>query len=462
MSNVIPLKPHLKNKIATGIYWFTNDLRVHDNEALAHAANKAESLVCIFIVEPSWFKPNRYGLKTMGASRWRFLHQSLSDLDTALRAIGQSLIVLYESPVDAIATLITQTNANAVFRSANTGYYENQHWQSLRQRYPFIEFEQQSTHTLFSSSPLSIDVNETPPSFSKFRKKTEKLPIQAPHRTLEALPPQPKITAMLRSSTSLPNLDDAHNFEDDRANTYDAFKGGASQAHAHIDRYFQSSLPANYKIVRNALDGFENSTKFSPWLANGCISGRRIIAELTDYETNVEKNDSTYWIKFELLWREYFHWLAAAAQTRLFSLHGIKQTKPLTSFYPERFQRWCSGNTPWPLVNACMKQLNATGFMSNRGRQIVASCLVNELNLDWRYGAAYFEQQLIDYDVASNWGNWQYLAGVGTDSRGKRHFDIAKQTAQYDPESTFIRTWIKGETPSLIDSVDAADWPIAD
>jgi deoxyribodipyrimidine photo-lyase len=96
---------------------------------------------------------------------------------------------------------------------------------------------------------------------------------------------------------------------------------------------------------------------------------------------------------------------------------GIKRLSPLTSYYPERFQKWINGSTPYPLVNACMNELRETGDLSNRGRQIVASCLVNELGMDWRYGAAYFERVLIDYDVASNWGNWQYLAGVGADPR---------------------------------------------
>ena len=109
-----------------------------------------------------------------------------------------------------------------------------------------------------------------------------------------------------------------------------------------------------------------------------------------------------------------------------------------------------------------MNELNNTGFMSNRGRQIVASCLVNELGLDWRCGAAYFEQQLIDYDVASNWANWQYIAGVGADPRGGRHFNIDKQTALYDPEQKFIQKWQGNNTIARTDSIDAADWPIAE
>ena len=107
-----------------------------------------------------------------------------------------------------------------------------------------------------------------------------------------------------------------------------------------------------------------------------------------------------------------------------------------------------------------MNELNSTGYISNRGRQIVASCFVNELRLDWRFGAAYFEQQLIDYDVANNWGNWQYLAGVGADPRSIRHFNLDRQTRQYDPSGAYIMNWTQNQTLNTLDSVDAADWPI--
>jgi deoxyribodipyrimidine photo-lyase len=132
----------------------------------------------------------------------------------------------------------------------------------------------------------------------------------------------------------------------------------------------------------------------------------------------------------------------------------------LSAFYPERFEKWCQGTTPYPLVNACMRELKQTGFLSNRGRQIVASCLVNELALDWRYGAAWFENQLCDYDVASNWGNWQYIAGVGVDPRGGRHFNLQKQTEMYDPKHEYIERWAPGPVIENLDTRDAADWPL--
>ena len=107
-----------------------------------------------------------------------------------------------------------------------------------------------------------------------------------------------------------------------------------------------------------------------------------------------------------------------------------------------------------------------TGYLSNRARQIVASCLVNELSVDWRYGAAWFEEQLIDYDAAVNWGNWQYIAGVGVDPRGGRHFNLDKQAAIYDPEGKYQIRWGSQSdkgclSNQVLDSVDAADWPVS-
>jgi deoxyribodipyrimidine photo-lyase len=121
---------------------------------------------------------------------------------------------------------------------------------------------------------------------------------------------------------------------------------------------------------------------------------------------------------------------------------GISAENPAYDFDAGRFECWCKGETRWPLVNACMQQLNRTGYLSNRARQIVASALINELGLDWRCGAGYFEQRLIDYDVASNWGNWQYIAGVGADPRGGRHFSIEKQTRQFDADGSFVAKWL--------------------
>lgn len=209
---------------------------------------------------------------------------------------------------------------------------------------------------------------------------------------------------------------------------------------------FDSGQVSVYKETRNGLDGWDYSSKFSAWLAHGALSPRQVYSELKRYEREHIENDSTYWLYFELLWREFFYWQQAKHGRNWFRQTGIKGRIPENTPNPHIIKQWQQGQTDNPYVNACMTQLNATGYMSNRGRQWVASYFVNELAQDWRYGAAYFEQQLIDYDVGANWGNWQYLAGVGSDPRGQRQFNLAKQAQMYDPHGEFLALWGEGES----------------
>ena len=223
---------------------------------------------------------------------------------------------------------------------------------------------------------------------------------------------------------------------------------------------FREDAVATYLETRNDLEGQFFASQLSPWLALGCLSVREVASALADYEGQRVHNDSTGHYFSELLWREFFHWRALADGNLLFRRGGLRGRGSLRCFDPRNFARWCAGDTNYPLVNALMHQLVETGFMSNRGRQIAASCLVNELKLDWRYGAAFFEKHLIDYDVSSNYGNWQYIAGVGTDPRGGRHFDIARQASLYDPDGEFTARWDGHRAHQPEFAVDAADWPI--
>lgn len=430
-----------------GLFLFKNDLRVDDNPALARAAAEVDQLICLYCLESRQPPSSLHAPGYLSPQRQTFLFQSLADLHHSLRNLGQRLNFSTESPLDIIPQLITQHDISQIYCSENTGVHENQIWQQLFKRYPMISFTRIASHTLFEQADLPFPLAELPDSFSKFRKWVERLDIKPPIPTLKQLPRSPELSEQwpqipIISSQSM------------------LFDGGERQGLAHLENYFERNLASSYKETRNGLDGMDYSTKFSPWLANGSLSARRIVCRLRNYEHDVEANDSTYWIYFELLWREYYQWYAHRHGKRLFNVSGIKTSKPKTSFYPERFQKWCNGNTPYPIVNACMKQLNSTGYMSNRGRQLVASCFVHELGLDWRYGAAYLEQQLIDYDTASNWGNWQYLAGVGADPRGHRRFDLAKQTNIYDPKRVFIERWDGDNHDDSLDSVDAADWPV--
>lgn len=180
----------------------------------------------------------------------------------------------------------------------------------------------------------------------------------------------------------------------------------------------------------------------STGLSHGTLSVRWLWQQICQFEHQFGVSEHSYWLRFELLWREYFRWQMRKYGTLLFCRPGLGQHPvPKPQDKPEiqqlKFKLWCDGNTGVPLVDANMRVLTTTGLMSNRGRQLVASYLIYDLALDWRWGAAFFEQQLHDFDVASNWGNWAYIAGAGT--APGRYFNQLKQALIYDSDAYFIR-----------------------
>ena len=210
-----------------------------------------------------------------------------------------------------------------------------------------------------------------------------------------------------------------------------------------MDHYFwETKKLSQYKETRNGLIGADYSSKFSAWLAQGCISVRSIYAEVEQYENEIEQNQSTYWLKFELLWRDFFLYTAMRYGNKIFLPGGIKDKDKDWAYQPKKVQQWIEGETGDRFVDANMKELKQTGFMSNRGRQNVASYLVHRLKQDWRVGAAWFESMLIDYDVNSNYGNWIYAAGVGNDPRD-RVFNTQKQAERYDEDGAYREMWNK-------------------
>ncbi|MGY5453504.1 DASH family cryptochrome [Agarivorans sp. MS3-6] len=450
------------------LYWFSEDLRLKDNLVLSDLISRHQSIAFIYLLDPAWLIPNNFQHCLLGAHRLRFIVHSLLDLEQQLARLGHTLHICQGDPVKLIPQWVTRHGINQVACANHVGCYESNTLHVLNRLLPQQFIASEWNNSLFGQNLLEayplFENSLQFESFSKFRNTLEKgrAEVTLPCQTWMGDLPAPfnlhgefisamQLQELLGLATPSKNEVAVANQE--------VFLAGEQAALAHLNDYFSSAAPSTYKQTRNQLDGWQSSTKLSPYLANGNLSPRQIWAAVNKYEREHIKNESTYWIKFELLWREYFHCLAVRQGASLYAFKGLSQHKPLSAFYPERFAKWCNGNTPYPLVNACIKQLMQTGFISNRGRQIVASCLVHDLGIDWRYGAAYFQQQLIDHDLASNWGNWQYIAGVGVDPRGGRHFNITKQTACYDPHGEFIAKWQGAVTSQSLDSVDAADWP---
>ena len=216
--------------------------------------------------------------------------------------------------------------------------------------------------------------------------------------------------------------------------------GGEIAALAHLEQYLARGLLHSYKRTRNGLMGLDYSAKWSPWLATGALSARQALAKLRACEAAPGASDGSYWLWFELLWRDYFRFLHLQHGRTLYRAQGLGPVRT-TPHDSARFAAWCAGQTGQPLVDAGMRELAATGYLSNRLRQITASYLIHDLQCDWRAGAAWFEHQLLDYDVYSNQGNWLYIAGRGTDPRGGRRFDPVQQARAYDPQGAYQDLW---------------------
>ena len=235
------------------------------------------------------------------------------------------------------------------------------------------------------------------------------------------------------------------------------FNGDEPNALARLQHYlFDTGGLRTYKTSRNGLVGSEFSSKFSPFLAVGSLSVRRIWQELLRYQNLHGADEGSEWMKQELLWREFFLWSEQRHGAAFHAPGGIQgrvlEQERDSSRDRERFRRWTRGASGHPLIDAQLNELLTTGYLSNRGRQWVASHFVNELQLPWTWGARFFEWALIDAHPALNSGNWAYLAGVGSDPRSfgghPRRFDLARQVRLYDPGQSHRQLWTRPISPS--------------
>lgn len=429
--------------IKTALVWFKTDLRLEDNETLVKAISQSQEIIPVYCFDDSNFETTAFGFKKTGSFRAQFLLEALKDLDLNLRKLGSGLLIVKGKPEMELPKIVQEYKVQKVFAKREVAFEEKQ-TEKLVQDELFklrCELETCSSSTLYHAEDLPFSIKDIPDVFTNFRKKTEKDAIIRKPFEKPTTITSPEIAVL-----QLPTLGDLGLKKirmDKRAAI--PFKGGETEAVKRLNHYFyETKSLSKYKETRNGMVGADYSSKFSAWLAMGCISPRFIYAEVKKYEKEFGANDSTYWLIFELLWRDFFRFMFKKYQTKFFLYSGIKTDKVNSKSLNEKLlSQWINGKTSSEFINANMLELKLTGFMSNRGRQNVASYFCNELNMDWRLGAAYFEEQLIDYDVCSNWGNWAYLAGVGNDPREHRWFNIEKQANDYDKKMEYRNLWLK-------------------
>ncbi|MEZ4829152.1 MAG: DASH family cryptochrome [Bacteroidia bacterium] len=420
----------------TSIVWFRDNLRLYDNLSLFRALSESERVIPVFVFDQRWFDADAWGNRRMGTFRQKFLVETVAELQNNLEAIGSGLWMNTGDSIDVLLQLSKRFGGACIYAPRACTTYEIREEVALAAAGVKLFLSDEST--LIHPDDLPFSISETPEVFSRFRQKAEKFFF-----VRECIPAPQKIGSPDIPYSAMDFLEKLGNRVVTDTRSPFVFKGGESEGRKRLHYYlFETHALSTYKETRNGLVGNTYSSRFSPWLANGSLSPREIYAAVKAYESEVKKNDSTYWLVFELLWRDFFKFMAMKHGRKLFFGAGINGKRKLVNADWDLYEKWKNGETGQPFIDACMNELRFTGYMSNRGRQNVASYLVHNLGLDWRMGASWFENILIDYDPASNYGNWQYVAGVGNDPRENRVFNPVFQSQKYDPEGVFQKLWI--------------------
>ena len=410
--------------------WLVRDTcRIEDNPglnlALETAVQSDTDCFALACLEPRRWEHHQFGLARTGAAWKCFRANALVQLRTQLQQHGLSLWIGADDPSALVTQIMDQFSVSAIVTDlplATEEAEENRRLQNLGVKVLTIQSDE-----LFEAANISSALERLPCSFTQFRKTIEKGECVVPAHPVML---STSTSSVAQKWTDPPELYEARHFEEQQ------------YAQPGWQQYLESGALSTYKKTRNALEGANTSSRLSAWLAHGCLSVRQAWHDTLEYEDIYGANESTYWLRFELLWREFFRWYSRQVGSTLFTETGEDNVSQVINSQPGLFRNWCSGNTDIDIIDAAMRELKQTGWLSNRGRQLVASHLIYEYGLDWRLGAAWFESQLVDFDVASNWGNWAYIAGVGADPRGGRIFNLESQAERYDPKKTYRERWL--------------------
>ena len=415
------------------IFWFRRDLRVTDNVGLFHALNSGHPVLPIFIFDTtilSQLPPDD--------ARVSFIHRCLEEIQSALQQVGKSLAVFHGTPETVFATLVKNHSIDTVYTNHDYEPYARKRDKTLHQLFQAhnIAFKTSKDQVIFEKSEVVKDdgtpyVVYTP--YSRRWKERFKT-ISLTHHPSETLLHQ----VVAHNYPFLTKEDIGFTPSKITVRPYD----------------ISATLIQNYEATRN-FPALNKTSFLGIYLRFGAVSIRQMIAKAI-----AEKNE-TFWN--ELIWREFF------MQILWHFPHTVQQS--FKSKYDEIawdnntdwFEKWCQGQTGYPIVDAGMRELNATGHMHNRVRMITASFLCKHLLIDWRWGESYFALKLLDYEQASNVGNWQWAAGSGVDAAPYfRIFNPTEQQKKFDKEWKYIRHWVpEVDTPAyakpIVDHKEARD-----
>jgi deoxyribodipyrimidine photo-lyase len=427
--------------VKTVIHWFRRDLRVSDNVALSEAAKRAEQVVPLFIFEDA-FKTG----PDVGAARLAFLLQSVESLRKNLAELGHTLIVRCGKSEEILPTFAKEVGAQCVFANKRYEPYTQRRDERITGALLKIGvgFEMFKDAVVWEEQEI---LNLSGKPYTVFTPYSKAWKVKAVPAPVGKIGPRKAVSGNYPSD-ALPASPDAVGYP-----LTQKIPAAGERAALELLRKFMAGPVYSYATNRNfpALDGGSN---LSPHLRAGTIGIRTIIAELNKakvkaVDANAVKSCETF--LNELIWREFYAQVLHNFPHVTKGAFRPEYDKLQWSDNQEHFVAWCEGRTGYPIVDAAMRCLNATGTMHNRLRMIVAMFLTKDLLINWQWGERYFMKQLVDGDMAANNGGWQWSAGTGTDAAPYfRIFNPVSQAEKFDAGGKFVRQWI----PELKDFPD--------
>ncbi|MFG0294201.1 MAG: deoxyribodipyrimidine photo-lyase [Phycisphaerales bacterium JB050] len=423
------------------LVWFRSDLRTRDNTALHRASKSADNgVVALLTVTPKQWK-DKFGWGDPKADfvlrNMRDLTDSLASLNIPVRIITQPTFAGLDT---AIIKLMRECKCDALFFNREYEHHEVVRDEAVATAASDAGFgvHEFTDQTIYPPASIRTGADKPYSVYTPFKKsfcarwKDGDQPgvLDRPRKQSELDIPSDDLPESLRGFND-PNLADRWPSGE---------KHAASRLKAFIDRRL-----ADYADHRD-IPSLDGTSSLSPYLAAGVLSPRQCFhAALAANQNKIDsgKKGVVVWIQ-ELIWREFYKSVLVGFP-RVSRSRAFKQETERIKWNDDdqAFEAWCEGRTGYPIVDAAMRQLNATGWMHNRLRMITAAFLTKDLLVDWRRGEAYFASRLIDLDLASNNGGWQWSASTGTDAQPYfRIFNPTSQSERFDPDGTFIRKWV--------------------
>lgn len=415
----------MKNKKI--LVWFRNDLRLHDNEMLVEAIAKSDSILPVYFFDPRYFEETRFGTAKTGVFRAHFLSESVQALRAAFQKMGGDILLVHGKPEDHIKELVEQFDIAEVYHHREvgpeetliSGHVEDLLWTLKINLRHFIG------HTLYNKEDLPFPIKDIPDVFAQFKKKTERDAI------VKSCFEAPEHIQFVENEDwgTIPTLNEL-GFQMQEGGAVNGNERGGEFAGLERLKELLGENSAIY-LKTNAkatIDKPGFTSHLSAWLALGCLSPRKVYWQVKEAESKFGGNGNFNQILLGLLWRDYFRFM--------FKKHGIVffQEDNLENDILLALQNkgteldsWKCGKTGNAVVDKYMSDLNSAGFIPHSGRLLVATYLIHVLRVHWTCGAAYFEEKLVDYAPASNWGNWASIAGVSKDTKSRNGFDLNKQ-----------------------------------